>query len=213
MVNTNTENKSGVVQNLEKGKRTRKQVVLKENKWRGRSHKEDGVKCGLDKQTEGANLKSGLVQPSEQFSEVLAKRETLSLTCKAIGRRSRSGPWEVNKELTRAAKLSGKLRVREKFSRQNLKDGRHIEKISVEGSDPSVLKAGNACVGGKLLRKILPNICQVCSAMATKRQHNVWVCYACFMFFCATSKVPYRPCKVNIPLNMYIVHHLNSIHC
>ena len=180
---------------------------------------------------------------SEHSSKVLANI-TYSRN-KASGRRSRSGPWEVNKELTtRTGKLSGRLGVKEKLARQNLKetavqernvrtlekktrlsagksteinkvlgiqkserrtlrDGRHIEKISVEGNNPSMLKTNHPCRDGKSLKKITPNTCEVCAAMAMKRQNNVWACNACSQFFYThdNSKVSCRPCMVNIPLN------------
>ena len=43
--------KSRDVQTLKKRARTKEQPVLKETKLKGRAHKKDGVKCGLEVQT------------------------------------------------------------------------------------------------------------------------------------------------------------------
>ena len=101
-------NRSRDVQNLEKGARTKEMTVLKEkNKLMG-ADKEYSMKCGLDVQTEEANAKT--TGGSMPRCEQLPKKTSSRLGGKVSGR-SRSGPWEVNKELRpRTGKMSAKLK-------------------------------------------------------------------------------------------------------
>ena len=50
-----------------------------------------------------------------------------------------------------------------------------------------------------LRRKIAPNTCEVCSALATRRHYNAWSCDACAAFFrkSVTSQKPHRLCMVS----------------
>ena len=97
------------VQNLEKGAMTEEKMVLTEekNKLMG-ADKEHGMKYGLEAPTEDANVKT--TGSSMPRCEQLPKKTSSRLGGKASGR-SRSGPWEVNKELrTRTGKVSAKLK-------------------------------------------------------------------------------------------------------
>ena len=98
------ENKLKVGENLEEGERTKEKMAMtvEKNKLKC-AHKGDVARFGLEVETEGANTKTigGLVPGSEQLS-----KKTLSWVGSKASARSRSGPWEVNRELTsRTGKL------------------------------------------------------------------------------------------------------------
>ena len=97
-------NKLRGVQKLEAGVRIKDKVGLNNEKKKLKvAQKEDGMKEGLNMETEGGKVKAfgGGVAQDEQ---VLKKRPS-QLRSK-VGRRSRSGFWQVNKELSSRTKKS-----------------------------------------------------------------------------------------------------------
>ena len=118
------ENKLKVGENLEEGERTKEKMAMtvEKNKLKC-AHKGDVARFGLEVETEGTNMTTigGLVPGSEQLS-----KKTLSWLGSKASARSRSGPWEVNRELTsRTGKLNAKLKKlneKEKSARQTLKE-------------------------------------------------------------------------------------------